>query len=92
MKQDYIVRWSEMARFQLLDKAEYIYSQSQNMEIADQFINEIEQLAGKLSYVAAAYRDGQFHIFPLTNAHSVKFLVAEPYVLIYAFLPKGINH
>ena len=24
MKQDYIVRWSEMARFQLLDKAEYI--------------------------------------------------------------------
>lgn len=29
MKQDYIVQWSEMARFQLLDKAEYIYSQSQ---------------------------------------------------------------
>ena len=67
MKQDYMVHWSEMARFLLLDKAEYIYSQSQNMEIADQFINEIEQLAGKLSYVAAAYRDGQFHIFPLKN-------------------------
>lgn len=26
MKQDYIVRWSEMARFQLLGKAEYIYA------------------------------------------------------------------
>ena len=28
MKQDYVVRWSEMARFQLLDKAEYIRAQA----------------------------------------------------------------
>lgn len=78
--------------FQLLDKAEYIYQKSQNVEIADRFIEEMEQLADKLSYIAAAYRDGSFHIFPLKNGHSVKFLVVEPYVMIYAFLPKGVNH
>lgn len=92
MKQDYIVRWSEMARFQLLDKAEYIEEQSQNPEIADRFIEEMEQLSEKLSYIAAAYNDGKFHLFPLKNGHSVKFLVAGNYVMIYAFLPKGINH
>ncbi|MBN6710525.1 type II toxin-antitoxin system RelE/ParE family toxin [Haemophilus haemoglobinophilus] len=92
MKVDYVVRWSEMARFQLLDKAEYIYSQSQSIEVYDRFIAEIEQLSEKLSYVASAYRDGKFHIYPLKNGHSVKFLVAGDYVIIYAFLPKGINH
>lgn len=92
MKQDYIVRWSEMARFQLLDKAEYIKEQSQNPEIADRFIEEIEQLSQKLSYIAAAYNDGKFHLLPLKNGHSVKFLVAGNYVMIYTFLPKGINH
>lgn len=92
MKLNYIVRWSEMARFQLLDKAEYIYAQSQNANVADRFIEEMEQIAEKLSYVATAYRDGKFHIYPLKNGHSVKFLVAGDYVIIYAFLPKGINH
>ncbi|WP_241008871.1 type II toxin-antitoxin system RelE/ParE family toxin [Aggregatibacter actinomycetemcomitans] len=65
MKQDYIVQWSEMARFQLLDKAEYIYAQNQNEEVADKFIEEIECLSEKLSYIADAYTDGKFHIFPL---------------------------
>lgn len=92
MKQDYIVRWSEMARFQLLDKADYILSQSQNREIADRFIDEMETIAEKLSYIADAYNDGKFHIFPLKNGHSVKFLVIGSYVMIYAFLPKGINY
>lgn len=55
MKQDYIVRWSEMARFQLLDKAEYIYAQSQNEAISDRFITEMEMLAEKLGYIADAY-------------------------------------
>lgn len=91
MKQDYIVRWSEMARFQLLDKAEYIEEQSQSSEVADRFIAEIENLAEKLSYIAAAYNDGKFHLFPLKNGHSVKFLVTGDYVMIYAFLPKGSN-
>lgn len=91
MKQDYIVRWSEIARFQLLDKAEYIKEQSQNPEIADRFIAEMEQLSEKLSYIATAYDDGKFHIFPLKNGHSVKFLVTGDYVMIYAFLPKGSN-
>ncbi|MDY4281319.1 MAG: type II toxin-antitoxin system RelE/ParE family toxin [[Pasteurella] mairii] len=91
MKQYYIVRWSEMARFQLLDKAEYIEEQSQNPEVANKFIAEIERLAEKLSYVAAAYNDGKFHTFPLKNGHSVKFLVIGDYVMIYAFQPKGLN-
>ncbi|MEG9533801.1 type II toxin-antitoxin system RelE/ParE family toxin [Mannheimia indoligenes] len=92
MKQDYIVRWSEMARFQLLDKAEYIYDQSQNEAISDRFITEMEMLAEKLGYIADAYADGRFHIFPLKNGHSVKFLVMDPYVMIYAFFPRGVNH
>lgn len=92
MKQDYIVRWSEMARFQLLDKAEYIQMQSQSSEIADKFLDEMSRLAEKLSYIADAYSDGKFHIFPLKNGHSVKFLVVGSYVMIYAFLPKGINY
>ena len=92
MKQDYIVQWSEMARFQLLDKAEYIYTQSQNKEVADKFIEEIECLSEKLSYIADAYTDGKFHIFPLKNGHSVKFLVVGTYIMIYAFLLKGVNH
>lgn len=91
MKLDYIVRWSEMARFQLLDKAEYIKEQSKNPEIANRFIAEIERLAEKLSYVATAYNDGKFHTFPLKNGHSVKFLVTGDYVMIYAFQPKGLN-
>ena len=91
MKQDYIIRWSEMARLQLLNKAKYIEEQSQSSEIADKFISEIEQLAEKLSYVAAAYTNGKFNIFPLKNGHSVKFLVTGNYVMIYAFLPKGSN-
>ncbi|MFU2077956.1 type II toxin-antitoxin system RelE/ParE family toxin [Avibacterium endocarditidis] len=91
MKQDYIVRWSEMARFQLLDKAEYIEEQSKSPEVADKFIDDIERLAGKLSYVASAYNDGKFHTFPLKNGHAVKFLVIRDYVMIYAFHPKGLN-
>ena len=88
MKQDYIVLWSEMARIQLLD----ILAQSQSNVVAEQFIDEIERLADKLSYIAPAYSDGKFHLYPLKNGHSVKFLVVGNYVMIYAFLPKGINH
>lgn len=89
---EYVVLWSEIARFQLLEKAEYILEQSNELVIADRFIDEIEKLAEKLSYVASAYDDGKFHIFPLKNGHSVKFLVVGSYVMIAAFLPRGINH
>jgi hypothetical protein len=92
MKQKYIVRWSEIARFQLFEKAEYILAHSQSKEVADRFILEIEQLAEKLSYIAVAYLDDRLHIFPLKNGHSVKFLVVGEYVMIHSFLPKGINH
>ena len=54
MKQDYVVRWSEMARFQLLDKAEYIRAQANSDEIADKFLDEIVRLAEKLSFIADA--------------------------------------
>ena len=100
MKQDYIVRWSEMARFQLLDKAEYIRAQANSDEIADKFLDEIAdkfldeivRLAEKLSFIADAYADGRFHVFPLKNGHSVKFLVVGSYIMIAAFLPRGIDH
>lgn len=54
-----------MARFQLLDKAEYIEEQSKSPEVADKFIDDIERLAEKLSYIASAYNDGKFYTFPL---------------------------
>ena len=92
MKQDYVVRWSEMARFQLLDKAEYIRTQANSDEITDKFLDEIVHLAEKLSFIADAYADGRFHIFPLKNGHSVKFLVIGSYIMIAAFLPRGIDH
>ena len=92
MKQDYIGRWSEMARFQLLDKAEYIRAQANSDEIADKFLDEIVRLAEKLSFIADAYADERFHVFPLKNGHSVKFLVVGSYIMIAAFLPRGIDH
>ena len=92
MKQDYVVRWSEMARFQLLDKAEYIRAQANSDEIADKFLDEIVRLAEKLSFIADAYADGRFHVFPLKNGHSIKFLVVGSYIMIAAFLPRGIDH
>ena len=92
MKQDYLVRWSEMARFQLLDKAEYIAMQSQDYIVGEKFLSEIESLSEKLGFIADAYDDGQFHLFPLKNGHSVKFIVIAEYVFIYSFLPKGANH
>ena len=92
MKQDYIVRWSEMARFQLLDKAAYTREQANREELADKFLDEIVRLAEKLSFIADAYADGRFHVFPLKNGHSVKFLVVGSYIMIAAFLPRGINH
>ncbi|MEG9500232.1 hypothetical protein [Mannheimia indoligenes] len=57
MKQDYAVFWSKKAEFKLLDKADYIYSESQNEEI-------MRSLAEKLSFVASAYADGKFHLYP----------------------------
>ena len=61
-------------------------------EIADKFLDEIVRLAEKLSFIADAYADGRFHVFPLKNGHSVKFLVVGSYIMIAAFLPRGINH
>ena len=63
MKQDYIVRWSEMARFQLLDKAEYIRAQANSDEIADKFLDEIVRLAEKLSFIADGTPMGDFMFF-----------------------------
>ena len=92
MKQDYIVRWSEIARFQLLDKAEYILAQTNSDEIADKFLDEIVRLAEKLSFIADSYADGRFHVFPLKTGNSVKFLVVGSYIMIAAFLLRGIDH
>lgn len=92
MKTDYIVKWSNRAKKQLFIKASYIKKQSMSEQIAQNFFNEITLLAEKLSYSAAAYNDGKFHIFPVKNGHSVKFLVVGDYVIISDFLPKGKNN
>lgn len=91
MKLDYQVFWSEKAERKLLDKADYIYNDSQNYEIAERFLETIREVAEKLSFVATAYDDGKFHIYSLKWGHSVKFIVADEVVIIADFLPKGSN-
>lgn len=91
MKLDYEVFWSEKAERKLLDKADYIYHDSQNYDIAGRFLETIRESAEKLSFVASAYNDGKFHVYPLKWGHAVKFIVAEDVVIIADFLPKGSN-
>lgn len=91
MKQDYPVFWSERAEIKLLDKADYIFHESLNEEIAQNFLNVMREIADKLSFVATAYADGKFHIYPLKYGHSVKFIVVNDVVIIADFLPKGAN-
>lgn len=91
MKLDYQVFWSEKAERKLLDKADYIYNDSQNYEIAERFLETIREVAEKLSFVATAYNDGKFHTYPLKWGHAVKFIVADDVVIIADFLPKGSN-
>ncbi|HHW7570957.1 TPA: type II toxin-antitoxin system RelE/ParE family toxin [Mannheimia haemolytica] len=92
MKQDYAIFWSKKAEFKLLDKADYIYSASQNEEVANKFLETMRSLAEKLSFVASAYADGKFHIYPLKYGHSVKFIVTDNIVVIEDFLPKGMDY
>lgn len=91
MKLDYNVFWSEQAERKLLDKADFIYSDSQSYEIAERFLETMRSIAEKLSFVATAYNDGKFHIYPLKWGHAVKFIVADDVVIIADFLPKGVN-
>ncbi|WP_294090053.1 type II toxin-antitoxin system RelE/ParE family toxin [uncultured Actinobacillus sp.] len=91
MKQDYLVLWSELAEAKLLDKADYIYHDSQDERVAEKFLETIHSMAERLSFVAAAYADRHFHIYPLKYGHSVKFIVVEDVVIIADFLPKGAN-
>lgn len=91
MKFDYLIFWSEKAEAKLLDKADYIFHDSKNEMIAEKFLNNMRSFAEKLRYVAAAYADGDFHIYPLKYGHSVKFIVIEDIVIIADFLPKGSN-
>lgn len=91
MKLDYAVFWSEHAEKKLLDKADYIYNESQNEVIANNFLEIMRSLAEKLSFVATAYADGKFHIYPLKYGHSVKFIIVGDVVIIADFYPKGSN-
>ncbi|AEC18539.1 conserved hypothetical protein (plasmid) [Gallibacterium anatis UMN179] len=91
MKTDYIVLWRQTALDRLMTKAEYIAEQSKNQDIADNFIETIQELSEKLSYTAGAYDDQNIHTFPLKNGHSVRFLVAGDVVLITDFIPRGMN-
>lgn len=91
MKFDYLVFWSERAESKLLDKADYIYHDSQNEKIAETFLETMRNAAEKLSFVASAYADGHFHIYLLKYGHSVKFIVVGDVVIIADFYPKGSN-
>ncbi|MGV6989251.1 type II toxin-antitoxin system RelE/ParE family toxin [Testudinibacter sp. P80/BLE/0925] len=91
MKLDYLVFWSERAEAKLLDKADYIYNDSQNDSIANDFLEIMRSTAEKLSFVASAYADGKFHIYPLKYGHAVKFIVVGDVVIIADFHPKGSN-
>lgn len=91
MKFNYLVFWSEKAEAKLLDKADYIFHDSQNETIAKNFLTTIRSLTEKLSFVASAYADGNFHLYPLKYGHSVKFIVIGDVVIIVDFLPKGSN-
>ncbi|PJG82108.1 type II toxin-antitoxin system RelE/ParE family toxin [Caviibacterium pharyngocola] len=91
MKTDYIVKWSDRANRQLLKKADYIKRNSMSNDIAQKFFDDIVELTQKLSYAAGAYNDGAFHILPIKNGHSVRFIVVGGYAIITEFLPKGTN-
>ena len=91
MKQDYQVFWYELAEAKLLDKADYIYHDSQDESVAERFLETMRSMAEKLSFVASAYADSHFHIYPLKYGHSVKFIVIADAVIIADFLPKGAN-
>lgn len=91
MKFDYRVFWSEQAEAKLLDKADYIFNDSQNKTVATNFLDVMRSIAEKLSFVASAYDDGKFHIYPLKYGHSIKFIVAGNAVIIADFYPKGSN-
>ncbi|HDX1051041.1 TPA: type II toxin-antitoxin system RelE/ParE family toxin [Pasteurella multocida] len=92
MKTDYFVSWRQTATNQLFEKARYIAEQSQSFEVAERFIDAMQDLAEKLSYVGGAYNDQNIHTFPLKNGHSVRFLVVGNVVLITEFIPKGMNY
>lgn len=91
MKLDYTVLWSERAEAKLLDKADYIYNDSQNEVISTNFLEIMRSVAEKLCFIASAYDDNKFHIYPLKYGHSVKFIVVDDTVIIADFLPKGSN-
>lgn len=91
MKLDYRVLWSERAETKLLDKADYIYNDSLNESIATNFLETMRSAAEKLSFIASAYDDQKFHIYPLKYGHSVKFIVVGDVVIIADFHPKGSN-
>lgn len=91
MKLDYPVFWSERAEAKLLDKADYIFHESQSQEVAERFLETMRGIAEKLSFVATAYSDGKFHLYPLKYGHSVKFIVVDNVVIIADFMPRGSN-
>ena len=55
MKQDYLVLWSELAEAKLLDKADYIYHDSQDESVAERFLETMRSMAEKLSFVVVGW-------------------------------------
>ena len=69
----------------------YNVNETRLPSVAEKFLETMCSMAEKLSFVASAYADGHFHIYPLKYGHSVKFIVIADAVIIADFLPKGAN-
>ena len=86
MKFDYIIQWHSVAEEKLLNQAQYILQQFQNVLIAEHFYDAIKSEIDKLSYTADVYRLRKKKEIPLLNGkYVVKFLVSTHTVYIIDF-------
>ncbi|MDG6895314.1 type II toxin-antitoxin system RelE/ParE family toxin [Volucribacter amazonae] len=91
---DYKIKWIESAEEELLKKAEFIFEQSKNKDIALKFINDIKENALKrLTLIAHSFNDKEIKFYTLLNGHRVKFFVEHNQKTIYIidFIAKGRN-
>ena len=93
MKFDYIIQWHSVAEEKLLNQAQYILQQSQNVLIAGHFYDAIKSEIDKLSYTADVYRfRKKKEISILNGKYAVKFLVGVHTVYIIDFKSAKQQH
>ena len=93
MKFDYIIQWHSVAEEKLLNQAQYILQQSQNVLIAEHFYDAIKSEIDKLSYTADVYRfRKKKEISILNGKYIVKFLIGAHTVYIIDFKSAKQQH